>query len=111
MGIAFRDVIARPLDLAARFGGEEFVVVLHDTDTQGGAIVAQRLRDVVEALAIEHSQSTVSSYISLSIGVSSMIPTAEAKITKLLSQADRALYEAKAKGRNQVIVHTLQEGS
>ncbi len=109
VGLAFREIISRPLDLAARFGGEEFVIVLYDTDIRGGEKVAQRLQSKLKELKIEHSCSTVSEYVSISIGVVAMVPSNQVKIETLLSQADTALYEAKAKGRNQIILSNVKD--
>lgn len=103
VGIAFRDVVERPLDLAARYGGEEFVIVLHDTDIKGGMVVAQKIHYAIDALKIKHQGSSVSDHISMSLGVTAIIPRPGISCEMLIAQADSALYQAKGSGRNQVI--------
>ena len=103
VGITFRDVIERPLDMAARYGGEEFVIVLHDTDVNGGMVVAEKLRQAIVGLKISHQGSSISEYLSMSLGVASMIPSPGIHFETLLAQADSALYQAKRLGRNQVM--------
>lgn len=90
-------------DLAARYGGEEFTIVLPAVDHEGAAKLAEIIRRDVEALMIEHADSSISAYVTLSIGVACRVPTAESTADKLVKNADRALYEAKAKGRNRVV--------
>ncbi|MCI0489048.1 MAG: diguanylate cyclase [Blastocatellia bacterium] len=92
--------IKRPTDLAARYGGEEFVVVLSDTDKKGALKVAETIRSRVETLRIPHSESKVSQYVTLSIGVATAIPRRESGMDDLVSAADQALYRAKENGRN-----------
>jgi diguanylate cyclase (GGDEF)-like protein len=94
------ETIKRATDLAARYGGEEFVVVLTRTDAQGAAIVAERIRARVEALQIAHIASKVNSYLTLSIGVATVIPDQNMEADHLIAAADRALYRAKENGRN-----------
>jgi diguanylate cyclase (GGDEF)-like protein len=94
------ETIKRATDLAARYGGEEFVIVLTRTDAQGAAIVAERIRARVEALQIAHIASKVNSYLTLSIGVATVIPDQNMEADDLIAAADRALYRAKENGRN-----------
>ena len=92
--------LRRPGDLAARFGGEEFTLVLPDTEAGGALAIAETCRQQVDALALpNHADRNVT----LSIGVASMIPTAGAVPLALIDSADRALYEAKHAGRNRVV--------
>jgi diguanylate cyclase (GGDEF)-like protein len=94
--------IKRPGDLAARYGGEEFVVLLPGTDTQNAGLFAESLRKEVEDLHLEHSKSKISSWISISIGHTTLIPEKERKPEDLITAADQALYAAKETGRNRV---------
>ncbi len=94
--------IKRPGDLAARYGGEEFVVLLPGTDTQNAGLFAESLRKEVEDLNLEHSKSKISSWITISIGYTTLVPHKERKPEDLITAADQALYEAKETGRNRV---------
>lgn len=90
-------------DIVARFGGEEFAVVLPLTNGSEAAEIAGRMRQSVEELDILHESSKVRSSVTISAGVASMVPTFEVSHAALLEQADRALYAAKKKGRNCVM--------
>jgi diguanylate cyclase (GGDEF)-like protein len=92
----------RSTDFVARYGGEEFVVLL--SDTTDIFKMADRCRKNIEALRIEHESSTVSPYITISLGVRTLIPSRHCAIVDFVSSADRALYAAKKAGRNQVII-------
>jgi two-component system, cell cycle response regulator len=92
----------RGADLACRFGGEEFVVVMPDTLPETAASVAERLRHVVESEPFTLKQAGIKLGITASLGISSTVWGAESA-EALLKQADRALYEAKHGGRNRVV--------
>lgn len=99
---AIREASARPSDLPARYGGEEFALVLPNT-TQGGArLMAEKLRMTVEALKIPHISPREGSSLTISIGLSTITPTAGSNCRELISAADKGLYLAKNNGRNQV---------
>lgn len=93
--------VLRPADLVARYGGEEFVVLLANTDLAGGQMVAERIRNQLEEMAIPHSGSPLGQ-VTLSIGLAWTIPEKEGDVSTLINQADKALYRAKEKGRNRV---------
>ena len=93
--------LKRSTDLMIRYGGEEFLALLPDTDQQGGLMIAETLRSDIEKLGIDHGAS-VESVVTVSIGVASMIPDTEDTEKTLLESADKALYLAKEKGRNRI---------
>lgn len=94
----------RPADMAARFGGEEFAVVLPNTASAGAGYIAERVRRNIEALRIPHRASSVGSWVTVSIGVATVTPVPAGRLATLLETADLALYEAKRTGRNRVAV-------
>ena len=103
---ALKAAINRPLDLVARFGGEEFVVVLPDTDSNGARQVARTMRTSIEQLGIPHAKSQVSANTTISIGVATHYPSREkGSLIELISLADAALYDAKRSGRNRFSSH------
>jgi len=95
--------IRRPGDLAARFGGEEFAAILPATDAAGAAVVAETIRARVEQEAAK-PQSGGWFGTTVSVGVAATVPTAGGDLRELIASADRALYRAKANGRNRVVV-------
>lgn len=98
-----RSPLMRSSDLAARFGGEEFVILLPETDLEGGVHLAEEIRREVEALAILHEESATGTHVTMSFGVASMFPTLEQVELDLVCAADKALYLAKEGGRNRVV--------
>ncbi len=91
-----------PRDLACRYGGEEFVLALPDTDRDAALVVAQRFRAALSEAAIPHARSTVAPVLTVSIGIAVARPREVADPWALLEHADRALYRAKTQGRDQV---------
>jgi diguanylate cyclase (GGDEF)-like protein len=102
VGEAIGQSLQRPADLAARYGGDEFVVLLPDTDTDGALDVARRVLAEIGALDIPHGASPFGRVTS-SIGVAQLVPGTNHTFQELLERADRALYAAKQAGRNGVI--------
>ncbi len=100
---AMHDSFARPTDLTARFGGEEFVVVLPVTPLASLMSLGGRLLRAVEDLRIPHSASAVGHYVTISVGGAAIIPQSEYSFMDLIGIADDALYEAKASGKNRVV--------
>lgn len=96
--------IRRAGDVLARYGGEEFVVLLPNTSAEGAAQVADELRMGVVELAIPHADSSAATVVSISVGIAGMVPTESACPGDLMQATDRALYAAKAAGRNRVVV-------
>jgi diguanylate cyclase (GGDEF)-like protein len=89
-------------DYAARWGGEEFVIMLPNTDMEGGRIVAEKVRKEIEA-AIILTEEGKETRITASIGVNSVIPDEDSTIADFVNKADQALYKAKETGRNRVV--------
>ncbi|MBE9528105.1 MAG: diguanylate cyclase [Proteobacteria bacterium] len=94
--------LKRTADIVARYGGEEFVVLLPGTDIKGTRFAAQKIRANVEALELAHSASTASEYVTISLGVASVVPTRTSSVSLVIDMADKALYRAKEQGRNRV---------
>ncbi|SIQ55624.1 response regulator receiver modulated diguanylate cyclase [Rhizobium sp. RU33A] len=92
----------RGADLACRFGGEEFVVVMPDTPAEVAATVAERLRGMIEARPFQLRSGETPLMLTASMGIATIGPGIETP-EQLLKQADRALYEAKNSGRNRVV--------
>ncbi|MGY5810892.1 diguanylate cyclase [Rhizobium sp. LEGMi198b] len=100
IGDILRSVVTRPTDLAARFGGEEFAIVLPGTDREGALSLAEVLRSTLNQLAIPHRASS-KSIVTTSIGVANMSDGSTfASVADLVRAADQALYGAKTKGRD-----------
>lgn len=100
--------VKRPTDLVARYGGEEIIVVLPDTQIADAIMLAQRIQEGVRSLKIPHKNSAVSPYVTVSLGVASVSePYQSQNRERLLAIADAALYEAKAKGRNDLVTKIL----
>ncbi|UXH77997.1 diguanylate cyclase domain-containing protein [Roseateles amylovorans] len=100
---AIRDQARRPADLAARIGGEEFAVLMPDTDEAGALQAAERIRAAVAARSIPHEASLTADHVTVSLGVVSCTPDRQGSrmtVESLMAAADRALYDAKAAGRN-----------
>jgi hemerythrin len=97
---AVAQALPRSTDLLARYGGEEFVVILYDTDAAGAAVVAARVVAQVAALALPHRGSDVAPHVTVSVGASAHQQVDKDAAVQLLAQADAALYQAKATGRN-----------
>ncbi len=94
------EVARRYADKVARVGGEEFTVLLPDTEVEGAQYVAEMLREAIFELAIPHVGSRIADCVTTSIGVSTLIPGREDAKRALLEAADVGLYRAKEKGRN-----------
>lgn len=95
----------RPGDLVARFGGEEFVVLLSGAASDAAQMLAERLRSAVSNLKVKHEYSETADHVTISLGIASVIPGHEQNNPQvLISLADTALYQAKKNGRNQAIL-------
>jgi diguanylate cyclase (GGDEF)-like protein/PAS domain S-box-containing protein len=96
--------VKRSGDLTARSGGSEFAVILPGMDRESAARFAESLREGIEVLKIAHPSSPHGGVVTVSLGVSSMIPVRGASLDLLIDQAGKALSRAKVGGRNQVSV-------
>ncbi|MBB5202743.1 diguanylate cyclase (GGDEF)-like protein [Inhella inkyongensis] len=90
---------ARGTDLVARYGGEEFALLLPQTDAAAAALIAQDCLSRLAACRIPHARSSVSSVVSISIGISTLVAQADSRPETLIRSADQALYRAKREGR------------
>lgn len=95
--------VGRSSDLVARIGGEEFAVILPNTDLKGAKVAAENIRLAIESLKITHQDSQINSQVTISLGIMSLIPTTGQSPTTLINQADQALLEAKRRGKNQSV--------
>jgi diguanylate cyclase (GGDEF)-like protein len=97
------ETVNRPADLVARYGGEEFIALLVDTGVEGARMLAERMRARIEGLRMEHRASAVGPCLTVSLGVAAVVPRPALRPEDLVDLADRALYAAKAGGRNRVV--------
>ncbi len=94
--------IHRETDMVARYGGEEFVAILPETGVHGALEVAKNMCSKIEDQHIPHKNSKVADHLTISVGVATAIPERGSQPETLIAAADKALYEAKNNGRNQV---------
>ena len=106
---AMNTTISRPGDLVARYGGEEFAIILPNTDQTTALSIAENLRLTIKNQAIPHSKSPIAKIVSLSLGVSTLIPRLETPPETLIATADKALYQAKQQGRDRVVAGILEK--
>jgi diguanylate cyclase (GGDEF)-like protein len=99
LGALLREQLRTP-DIAARWGGEEFVVALPNTDLAGAGLAAERLREAVAGATIRHGNVHIP--VTISIGVSAL--ECNESLEALTERADQAMYAAKVKGRNRVVI-------
>ncbi|MDF7848338.1 GGDEF domain-containing protein [Acinetobacter baumannii] len=106
---AISSIAARSGDLVARYGGEEFLLLFPMTNAQQAKIQAERLMNSIKKIAIVHPCSSVSPYVTISVGVATTIPRLNDSISAFVSRADHALYQAKTNGRNQYQIALNEE--
>ena len=98
----FQQQLKRPDDMVARWGGEEFAIVLPQTDKQAGLLIAESIRKSIWEKYIVHPESQFEKRITVSIGLVTTIPKPNSSYETLIQQADTLLYQAKNGGRNRV---------
>ncbi|HAV3885043.1 TPA: GGDEF domain-containing protein [Acinetobacter baumannii] len=106
---AISSIAARSGDLVACYGGEEFLLLFPMTNAQQAKIQAERLMNAIKKIAIVHPCSSVSPYVTISVGVATTIPRLNDSISAFVSRADHALYQAKTNGRNQYQIALNEE--
>lgn len=92
--------LGRASDHLCRYGGEEFSVILPETDEAGAVTVGEKIRKAIEDIQIPHAGSKISDWVTVSVGTATMVPTINMDPLTLISNADKAVYEAKKAGRN-----------
>ncbi|SEN67333.1 diguanylate cyclase domain-containing protein [Nitrosomonas marina] len=98
------DVVDRPGDLPARYGGEEIAVILPSTSEAGAYKIAESIRLAIAEMALPHEQSPIAKVVSMSIGCGTALPKQGSSMENFIRAVDDALYCAKQKGRNQTVV-------
>ena len=111
LGRQIKENVRRPGDLVARYGGEEFAVVMSRTDQQGAFRVAHQICAGIEGLALEHPESDISRWVTVSVGVATSTPAVDSswEDLALVTQATTALGHAKTSGRNRVSTAEAQQ--
>ena len=105
VALCLKNQIKRETDFIARFGGEEFVCLLPFINKDEAIDYAKTLVQNIENLNLPHPKSEVSQYITISAGLATTIPDSNNSLTQLLDNADKALYSAKASGRNRAVMY------
>lgn len=95
--------LGRAADFVGRYGGEEFLAILPETDETGAMIVAREIQERLAELAIPHPASPLGTTVTASIGIATAVASREHEHTWLLQEADNALYQAKQEGRNRIV--------
>ncbi len=106
---AFAATIKRPTDLVARFGGEEFAMVLGGTPVLGALQLAEEALANVKQMKIRHSESPTSEFLTVSVGIATILPDLSDSENDLIRLADSALYHAKRQGRDRIYVYDQTE--
>ncbi|QSB00229.1 diguanylate cyclase domain-containing protein [Methylomonas sp. BW4-1] len=107
---ALQTITHRPEDLVARLGGEEFAILLPNTDSIGALMRAEQYRETIENLKIRHTQNNPNNFVTISLGVATLQAHTFDDVASLLKAADDALYQAKHQGRNRICANNLSNG-
>ena len=107
LGQSLNDSVKRPGDLVARYGGEELAIVLPNTESDNAYHISETIRQDIQALNIPHTGSDIDGLnaITISAGVTTIIPQPDTTPADIIQKADDALYKAKNQGRNQTVVN------
>ena len=104
-----RRTMGRKTDVVARYGGEEFLVLLPNADENAAKRSAERIRKSIELLIIPNRDGGSATQVTISIGVSTGVPTSKCTFEQLVLSADEALYRAKNEGRNRIVLNALSD--
>jgi len=107
VGQVLREIFLRPRDFVARYGGEEFVIILPDCDIAGAEIMLSNIAQSIKDKMIKHEYSSVSSYLTVSMGAVIVKSSESSIVANIMKQADTLLYQAKNNGRNQWCIAVL----
>jgi two-component system chemotaxis family response regulator WspR len=107
LGNTIKKCSKRPTDLAARFGGEEFIVILPGSSTDGARAIGEEMCQRVDRLGLLPAPSALRKVVTISVGVASIVPQRGDSLLALVKTADNALYEAKRTGKNRVVSCTM----
>jgi len=94
------EAATRPRDFLARFGGEEFVLILPETDAKAAERLAEKCRQLIYRQQLPHADSKVDRVVTISLGVGTVIPSVDSEPVEFIDSVDRLLYKAKQNGRN-----------
>ncbi len=103
-----KKLLKRPGDYVFRLGGEEFGIMLVDTDLHNAKVMAEQIVTSIREQEIPHASSKASDFLTVSLGVIATRPANDFDGDRLLSEADKNLYEAKESGRNRFVLHELK---
>ncbi len=102
VAMAMKRAIKRPGDVVARYGGDQFAIILPETSHEGAYHMADIIRSSVKSLEIKNNRSPISNFLTVSIGVASVMITTGSDMESLVNTANRALHQAKTEGRNRI---------
>lgn len=108
IGRLFKEVCVRPRDVASRYGGEEFALILPNTPRSGAMTFARAMSHVLRQRGLAHPDSPLGSLLTLSGGITTCIPDASSTTESMVMRADQALYAAKAQGRDRFFSFEMQ---
>jgi diguanylate cyclase (GGDEF)-like protein len=107
IGNVISRTIRRETDINARIGGEEFLIFLQDVSRDDILLLSKRLQRGIESLQIPHANTTISKYVTVSIGAAQIVPSEDNDFNTLYKMADEALYKAKESGRNCIVLENV----